>query len=100
MVKEKLDPIPMAMKQDNQIKVKFKLQQKKIFDFRSLTRRDRKVLSVEDMKAKKNEFKRSIEELRQYIQKTQPNMRALEQLKDTEKKMQDASKELEQAKTE
>ena len=80
-------------------KSKFKLQQKKIFDFRSLTRRDRKVLSAEDMKAKKNEFKRSIEELRQYIQKTQPNMRALEQLKDTEKKMQDASKELEQAKT-
>ena len=56
-------------------KKKFKAKEKKIFDFRSLSKRDRKVVSPEDMKAKKTEFKRSIEELRQWIEKTQPNMR-------------------------
>ena len=79
-------------------KKKFKAKDKRIIDFRQLSKKDRKVVSPEDMKVKKREFKRNIEELKQWIEKTQPNMRALEQLKDTERKMKEANEELNQAK--
>jgi structural maintenance of chromosome 1 len=67
-------------------------------DFSSLKKADKKSLSDEEKRIRREEYKDSIEGLKAYMAKVQPNHRAMNQLQETNQRLSDSETALKQAK--